>query len=317
MAVIKKNAPRRGINAWREYFQWVEEKGKQGQFRGDLKRLEQLEGPICATSAFSNVSSATKAKELWEKRHPWATLGLASSYTKNRLLTPHHLISCSVMSALSSHYEDVIEADIGYNVNSPQNLVILPNSTAVACHLGVPLHEGGHNDYDISKKDEFKLQRAADSQIDGERVWKPNVQMQAYHAKVFKLVTPIIHKHFRCTKDIDHNEFISDLNKVSKKILRKLGKFQWLLHKDGIDYKPLNSNGCMNTMLISSYVTGRERKSLREISKRIDEEHGQNAPCESHREHPELDEKFYITKLDKSLRRSMGLKVASEVKWTN
>lgn len=56
MTVIKKNAPRRGINAWREYFQWVEEKGKQGQFRGDLKRLEQLEGPICAKSAFSNLS---------------------------------------------------------------------------------------------------------------------------------------------------------------------------------------------------------------------------------------------------------------------
>ncbi|QFT35838.1 MULTISPECIES: AHH domain-containing protein [unclassified Vibrio] len=297
------SAPKGDLKAWREYFQWVEKKGKQGKFRGDLQRLKNLDAPICSIKLFSNISSTKDAKKEWEKRHPWATIGLATSHTKKRLLTPHHLITCEVMSSLSSHYEDVIENDIGYNVNSPQNLVILPNSTVVACHLGIPLHEGGHDDYNISKKEELKLDRAANSLIDGERVWKPNVEMHAYHAKVFKLVIPIIHKHFRCTKDLNHNEFIEDLNKVSKKILRKLGKFQWLLHENGIDYKPLNANGCMNTLLISSYGVGAESISIRESAKRLPESHesAQLAPCECHREHPELDEKYYIKKFHKSI----------------
>ncbi|NAW59774.1 AHH domain-containing protein [Vibrio sp. V36_P2S2PM302] len=317
MTTKSKSAPRGGVVDWRDYFQWVDKKGKQGLYKGSLNRLTNLDAPICSTPQFSNVTSRTQAKKEWEKRHPWATDGLAKAYTTKRLLTPHHLISCQVMSALNSHYEDVIEADIGYNVNSPQNLVILPNSTTVACHLGVPPHEGGHDQYDLTDRETRNLNRAANSLIDGKRVWKPNVQMEAYHAKVFKLVTPIIHKHFRCKTDINHNEFINDLNKVSKKILKKLGKFQWLLHEEGIDYKPGNNNGCMNTMLISGYGQGDENIEVRESAKKLplDDPNAQKAPCESHREHLELEHSFYKKKLHKAVRRSMGLKVASEVKW--
>lgn len=66
------SAPKGDLKAWREYFQWVEKKGKQGKFRGDLQRLKNLDAPICSIKLFSNISSTKDAKKEWEKRHPWS-----------------------------------------------------------------------------------------------------------------------------------------------------------------------------------------------------------------------------------------------------
>ncbi|MFN3014829.1 hypothetical protein ACK1CN_02695 [Vibrio coralliilyticus] len=309
----KKSAPKGNIKEWNSYLKWLDKKGKQGKFAGYLDRLANLNAPIIASnSVFSNVTVADKGG--WYESHPWATDGLATQHTNKVMLTPHHLITCEVMKSLTEHFRNVIEQDIGYNVNCPQNLVILPNSTTVACYLGVPPHEGGH---DYGKRDSSRyFQLAANSKINGEKLWQPNVHMKAYHAKVFKVLTPVIHRYFRCKKDLDHNEFIEELNLLSKKILKKLGNFQWLLHEFGADYAPGNNMGCRNTELISTYAQGDDRKHLRESAKKrsINDPDAQLAPCEYKRLHPDMED-YFIKKENKLIRKRKGLKVASEVQW--
>ncbi|MFW7524647.1 hypothetical protein ACODM8_10945 [Vibrio ostreicida] len=366
MAKKRKNAPRGGVKLWRDYLKWLENKNSEpGEFRGNLNELKgsapiepegsaeqdepigfkgstkrgkesnKLNAAIAATPAFEGLK-AGQAIEALQKRHPWATKQAISNpfLTQYALLTPHHLISCCVTKALTRHFTDVIENDIGYNVNSPHNLLILPNSTVVACYLGVPLHESDH-EYTLSAREKLNIERSSKNEIAGERVWEStfNVEIKGYHAKVLKLVHQVIVKHFKCKKDLDHNKFIADMNQVSKKILKKLAKFHWLLHKNGADYKLGNSRGCCNTRLISSYIhgegvvddmgttkaSGRESaKDLSEISHCSGREHKDDLHYFLHKDKFKVKGKTgpeEPLKLNKSDMRSRGMKVATEVEW--
>ncbi|MDN3612252.1 AHH domain-containing protein [Vibrio ostreicida] len=323
MAKKSEPAPTTKIEQWRPYLKWINNKGKVGEFKGNLKRGNNgvLNASIGATKAFTDSETTAAAKRDWNARHPWATdSGITEPYKTDRaLLTPHHLISCNVTEkVLTRHFADIIENDIGYNVNSSHNLVLLPNSTVVACYLGVPPHEGGHK-YELSAQETLDIERSSDAKIAGKRVWKStfDVETQGYHAKVLKLVHQVIVKHFDCKDNIDHNKFIADMNQVSKKILKKLAEFQWLLHENGDDYHPDSHQGCRNTRLISSYVKGegREKAMGRESSKRVTKNFPklQTEPC-TNREHTK-DMEYFVHKLNKNDMRSRGMKVATEVEW--
>ena len=319
MAIKSKNAPSSSVPKWREYIEWIDEKGKVGKFKGYAKRgSAELDASIGGTPTFKNFDKEDALEE-WKICHPWALDEKIAEkfFTEKKkiqvLLTPHHLISCCVTQALTRHFTNVIENDIGYNVNSPHNLLILPNSTAMACYLGVPPHEGNHI-YNLSARETLNIERSSKNEIAGERVWKStfDVKGKGYHAKVLKLVHQVIVQHFKCKKDLDHNEFIADMNKVSKKILKKLAKFQWLLHKNGADYKLGNSRGCCNTRFISSYLQGpgEEKARARESAKGS----LQNEPC-SDRKHKNDLQYFLYKDKGKDKLRKMGMKVASEVEW--
>ncbi|WP_425628379.1 AHH domain-containing protein [Vibrio neptunius] len=337
MATGRIPAPKGGVGTWQKYLKWLEDKNsKPGQFSGDTREFEgsaergsgsdTLNACIAAIPPLKELVKEVgmvQAKEEWIIHHPWATEQDISNpfYTKFALLTPHHLISCCVTEALTRHFTDVIENDIGYNVNSPHNLLILPNSTVVACYLGVPLHEGGHK-YELSAPALASTKSILASQIGKEKVWgKFDDKKAGYHAKVLKLVHQVIVKHFKCKKDLDHNKFIADMNQVSKKILKKLAKFHWLLHEHGADYKPGKGNlaGCCNTRLITSYIHGEGIVDDEGTTKASGRESAkgtlQTLPCASKREHEDdLQYFLHIEEGRKKLRR-MGMKVATEVEW--
>ncbi|WP_052707879.1 AHH domain-containing protein [Vibrio neptunius] len=349
MAKKHKNAPKGGVRRWREYLKWLEDKNsKPGEFRGSLSKLKDstedevsfqgstergsassaLNAGIAAMPPFEGLVDDVgmrKAKTEWIIHHPWATkqeiCNPFSDVTK-ALLTPHHLISCCVTEALTEHFTKVIENDIGYNVNSPHNLLILPNSTAMACYLGVPPHEGGH-EYKLSAKELLSVQRWSKKNVVGKEVWEKTFDIadKGYHSRVLKLVHKVIVKHFKCEKDLDHNEFIKDMNKVSKIILKMLGKFKLLLHENGADYKPGKGNlaGCRNTRLVSSYIEGegKEKAKGRESAKRVTKKFKilQKGLCSSERVH-EDDWQYILYKGEgREKLRKMGMKVATEVEW--
>lgn len=356
MKVGIKKAPINKVSDWNEYNHWIKEKGIQGEFKGDLQRKKDLDGAICSAVNVKGQSSFEETEDGydgWYKHHPWATEKAMIDIDDQLLLllTGHHLISTSVTESLSKFFTNIIEQYIGYNVNSPNNLFILPNSTTISCYLGIPLHESGHTHKITDNKLINSVQRAmnstvtTDSTVDKDEiekikeknekvpqviksVWeKPKdeetIMQLGYHAKVYKLVNPIIHKHFRCENNLDHNAFIQDMNKVSKKILKKLVKFQWDLHKTAQDYKPGSDEGCRNTQVIGRLAKGKPHskesdKTLPKKNKKV-----KHAPCESGRKHPELEPYFLHKTAKKEFfeggsnqrRREVGLKVASEVIW--
>ncbi|MER2496639.1 AHH domain-containing protein [Vibrio neptunius] len=323
MAIKSENAPSSSIPKWRNYIEWIDTKGGVGEFKGCVKRgSAKLNSCIGGTPTFKEFDKED-APEAWKARHPWATKQEISNpfFTQDALLTPHHLISCCVTEALTRHFADVIVNDIGYNVNSPHNLVILPNSTVVACYLGVPLHEGGHK-YALSVSEMASTKKILDTKIGKEKVWGDfDEERSGYHAKVLKLVHQVIIKHFKCNKNLNHNKFIADMNRVSKKILKKLAQFQWLLHKHGADYKYGKGNlaGCCNTRLITSYIHGEGVVDDEGTTKASGRESAkgslQTNPCASKREHTnDLQYFLHVDKGRKKLRK-MGMKVATEVEW--
>ncbi|MBN3573064.1 AHH domain-containing protein [Vibrio neptunius] len=314
MAIKSNPAPVTSIPKWREYIEWIDKKGKVGEFKGYARRgSADLDASIGGTPAFEELDKEDALEE-WKTRHPWALdLAIAEEYDADRvLLTPHHLISCCVTEALTRHFADIIENDIGYNVNSPHNLLILPNSTVVACYLGVPPHEGNH-EYALSAVELASTKKILGTKVGQEKIWGKfkKVKKKGYHAKVLKLVHQVIVKHFDCKDNIDHNKFIADMNRVSKKILKKLAKFQWLLHENGADYKLGNPAGCRNTRFISSYIhgPGEEKARARESAKGS----LQTGPC-GDREHKD-DMKYFVHKISKNEMRGRGMRVATEVGW--
>lgn len=191
--MAKQKAPRKESD-WIDYYEALDKGITKDKFRGSCRRSKGTWIPITAYFKHKGISISTQrmlTQHVWSlpKRRYWKeTLdsGSIKDYedtaqktitpkefdsdnsfiTKydTELLTPHHLISISVTKAIHSYWRRIIVEDIGYNVNSAYNLVILTNSADLACHLAIPLHEGnhtsGHRKQGISVDDYNKYAKA-------------------------------------------------------------------------------------------------------------------------------------------------------------
>lgn len=371
----KENAPiRKG--EWVEYYKALSQKtGVFERFRGScsrelsydalgedtLKEKEKEKKPDTwmPIQAYFELKGIESSKDSLHNKHPWAVperkewneitglqiidlTKLNLKYDKS-LLTPHHLISCCVTSSINRHWQKIIENEIGYNVNSAHNLVILTNSADVACHLNIPLHEGNHiegriQDYiSVDEYNQYAESKGRSRHGDDIKFWEDgnslneitvpsdkaklldflseNMILKAYHSKVFKYVAPVLEKHFKnCPSDLNHYKFINDMNKTSKKILKQLGDFKWVLSPTGEDYKPNQKKGCCGVKVITSYAPG-EGKHLHNPSEGEKAKIKNNAlkSCPYERNHAYL-ESLFINKKAKN-RRDEGLLVSTKIKY--
>lgn len=322
MARINKQNSPSTVESWVEYYKALENNPHK-KFRGccsrkifnsnNTKKKFDTWTPI---EAYFQYKGNSYDSDYLKEHHPWSVpkrrywnekIGRQLidekrlenpkwlNYDKE-LLTPHHLISCSVTESINRHWQKIIENHIGYNVNSAHNLVILTNSAVVACHLEIPLHEGTHikgriKDYiSIDEYNKYAQETATskkglevefwnmidkntnkseaakytgDDTDESKIVKHLNQQMKfkAYHSKVFKYVTKVLEKYFKnCPKDLNDTYFINDMNKCSKLILLKLQNFKWVLHTTGEDYKPGSKKGCCGVEVISTYVPNKNHK---------------------------------------------------------
>jgi len=321
----------------RAYFQF------KGNKQDDNYFLTHHPWSVTKRRDWNKITNLTLIDKEKIKSSKWET------YYDKELLTPHHLISCSVTESINRHWQKIIENEIGYNVNSAHNLVILTNSAVVACHLGIPLHEGNHiigrikdyitiDEYNkyaqekgqevafwdmmVKNKNKTEAKKYQDSNADESTIIKHlNRQMKfkAYHSKVFKHVTKILQKYFKnCPSDLNDTYFINDMNKCSKLILSKLQNFKWVLHTTGEDYKPGSKKGCCGVEVISTYVPNKNHKD-KEIRMLHNKTEGEIAKqngmalesCPNSRKHPYLQ--LLFTKKKCINRKELGLLVSTEI----
>ena len=314
---MAKNNPPNIVKEWKEYYAALENNFQTTQFIGCCSRsmMYKIEGE--AETYNEEVLSKQEQKKLepfvWNsisgyfglskdklfKQHPWAVLNRGDwrdangnlfyqteLLKDNKLLTPHHLITCAVTKAIYRPWQRIIENEIGYNVNCAENLVVLTNSAMVACHLKIPLHDGGHgegnlDDYiSIKEYNYYAKLKVGDNKLfymDESNDDDPNkppivpeyeegmtedlkighlnkhMLLKAYHSKVFKELARFLNIYFKTCEDHDRKKFIEGMNKESEKILKHLARFRWILHPTGRDYKPFNPKGCCGVDVITAY----------------------------------------------------------------
>jgi hypothetical protein len=134
----------------------------------------------------------------------------------------------------------------GYNINSHKNGVMLPYYMDLACHLGVPLHRGGH---DTGQGD-------------------PNLSYPRSVKKKVEALGKGIEDGELCKKGDPNREFKSKMNKISDDIFKKIKNFEWTITGDGFDYDIRESKvGCGNQQNIND-----KNGSLCEVRSPIDKD---------------------------------------------
>mgnify|MGYP000316879918 CR=1 FL=1 len=143
--------------------------------------------------------------------------------SKNRRsIEAHHLIVSETMN--NPDLKEMCE-DFGYNINSHKNGVMLPYYMDLACHLGVPLHRGGH---DAGQGD-------------------PNLSYPRSVKKKVKALNEVIADGEICKVSDVQKEFKKEMNKISDDIFKKIKNFEWTITSDGFDYDIRESKvGCGN-----------------------------------------------------------------------
>jgi hypothetical protein len=120
--------------------------------------------------------------------------------------------------------------DFGYNINSHKNGAMLPYYMDLACHLGVPLHRGGH---DAGQGD-------------------PNLNYPRSVKKKVEALDERIRNGKICIKDNASKEFKKEINDISDDIFKKIRNFEWTITGDGFDYDIRKSDiGCGNKQNIN------------------------------------------------------------------
>ena len=378
--MAKEQAPR-SVVKWIAYYKALKNNEAHKNFLGCLSREEKSWRPIIAFYKYKEIKF--KDEEI-KSSHPWAVPKrqyweeklkdtddikyfkettdsdlvdqnfmrsdeFGTKYKKNfdkELLTPHHLISIDTMCAVYSDWRTLITTQLGYNINSAQNIVLLTNSADVACHLEIPLHEGGHlkgdfispqeyNEFADYSKQENTKSRVIDNDGKEIQIWDLNIipenvlfndikekmQLKAYHSKVYKQIAPVLHEHLNKCKDINAILFIQDMNEQSKIIMGKLLTFEWELSSFGKDYAPKTEFGCRNVRVQSAYAPGNKGEYKEFFNKNIGENRkdDQELPiCTLERDHSYLNNLFHVQgNFDKEKRAELGSKVASELPYKN
>jgi hypothetical protein len=158
--------------------------------------------------------------------HPWFFKRQQGS-VQRRSLEAHHIIVSETMN--NPDLKEMCE-DFGYNINSHKNGVMLPYYMDLACHLGVPLHRGGH---DAGQGD-------------------PNLNYPRSVKKKVEALSKSIMKGNLCKKGNQNKEFKFKINKISHDIFKKIKNFEWTITGDGFDYDIRESKvGCGNQQKIN------------------------------------------------------------------
>ena len=124
----------------------------------------------------------------------------------------HHLITVEAVE--EKDWKKIFDA-FGYNINCPQNGVMLPADMWVACHFGVPRHKGSH-------KSTFG------DLVDGiEKTYVESVK-DKLEEKREKIIE-------QC-KENDIKGFHSGMRKISQSIFKKIIGFKWSIAADSFDY---------------------------------------------------------------------------------
>ncbi|MEM9102365.1 MAG: PAAR-like domain-containing protein [Pseudomonadota bacterium] len=138
--------------------------------------------------------------------HPW--------YTGAHALQAHHLICSEAMD--DDDWPEYCR-QFGYDINHPNNGVMLPNEMALACQLHVPLHRGNHE--------------------------KGMADGVSYPDRI-KIKLDTIKQDIEAGKYCDNlSALVDTLDRFSKRILKKIDTFKWTITSDGKDYA-LGKIGC-------------------------------------------------------------------------
>jgi len=119
--------------------------------------------------------------------------------------------------------------DMGYQINTIKNLVLLPCTLKGACHLGVQLHRGNHTFHD----DEHP---------------------RSYHKEVTERIKSLEEELDK--KCVSNKSIQGLLNKESAKILNMIKKFQLPLTKIFLSFQTsgkLKHTGCSNSDSVPSH----------------------------------------------------------------
>jgi hypothetical protein len=144
-----------------------------------------------------------------------------STGRKQNCAQAHHLICCESMD---DDEWGVLCNVFGYNINCPENGVILPANMSVACKLHIPLHRGHHDATETNIYSDMTY-------VEGVRGLIDSVRKKA--------------KRKGYCEELEGKVFIQDLNNISKLIWNNLKSFSWTLTSDGKDYDT-GGNGCSN-----------------------------------------------------------------------
>ncbi|STQ89872.1 AHH domain-containing protein [Iodobacter fluviatilis] len=149
---------------------------------------------------------------------------------KGIIMQAHHIISAD---AVKRSNVGALMEQYGYDINCINNLVFLPYSLEGACHLEVQLHRGNH------------ASPAADELLSPDDRPHPS----AYHQSI----RDFLDSQFRDFKDICEGDdskvddkFREKVNKISMKILKRIGNFDpsYQLTSIAKSFSPKNIEGC-------------------------------------------------------------------------
>jgi hypothetical protein len=198
---------------------------EKGKNKGNSKTLSNrimTQVALAKKTKDANYNIPRYEEKVKTKNHPW--------YVKKGSLQAHHIICSETVG--SDRWKDYFDM-CGYDINSKENGVMLPNLPSLACQLGVPLHRSNHED------GEARIGEESMNYVDG----------------VMSLLDELEEK-------IKLNEFCScpekirvKLENISLRVLRYLERFKWTLTYDGKDYqRVIGALGCGNQDNISKYV---------------------------------------------------------------
>ncbi|WP_459670212.1 AHH domain-containing protein, partial [Vibrio owensii] len=160
-----------------------------------------------------------KNRNSWETRafHPW--------FYESNSVQAHHLIPINAFK-IKRHQDGKVMTDkkimlrrmgqyCGYDINHPNNSVVLPSTIEAACFLKKPRHSGGHD------RNEFNYTNECSKLTCG----RLNSALQEKK------------KSGSCSK-ITNTTLLTEFNESSADIFALIDAFRWFITKDGQNYDP-------------------------------------------------------------------------------
>ncbi|MDL2305081.1 DUF4280 domain-containing protein [Bacteroides sp. OttesenSCG-928-D19] len=140
----------------------------------------------------------------------------------------HHLVTCEAVKE-EKWYK--LFYKFCYDINCPQNGVLLPGDMLVACHFEVPLHMGNH--------EATAILNAGVYEYGPQKNYVKEVQVHVQDIFTDNDVT-------ECKKITaqEIKDFHSDMLKKSNFVFNKVRDFVWLISSDGMHYRPGSPIGC-------------------------------------------------------------------------
>jgi hypothetical protein len=138
----------------------------------------------------------------------------------------HHLITCEAVK-----YDDWYKLfyQYCYDINCPQNGVILPGDMLVACHFAAPLHMGGHG---------------ATMEWDGKDFFVGKNYVALVKGIIGDMIADSLAKECKPLTASQIKKFHEEMLEKSNLIFTKVKQFRWLITSDGMHYHEGSNIGC-------------------------------------------------------------------------